>query len=125
MQVAPAEAAWAVVGVEMEAAPRGQEMERARGSVEFLGRWHENKKNRAMPLRFRADEDADGTGVRVGFGRFIDALVQLKALQAAFSRSAPGRRTAGTPAGLQFGALPGPPARTTRATSGTALLGCV
>ena len=43
MQVAPAEAAWAVVGEEMEAAPRGQEMERAyegtvRGSVEFLGR---------------------------------------------------------------------------------------
>ena len=78
MHVAPAEAAWAVVGEEMEAAPLGQVMERARGSVEFLGRWHENKKNRAMPLRFRADEDADGTGVRVGFGRFIDALVQTK-----------------------------------------------
>ena len=76
MQVAPAEAAWAVVGVEMEAAPRGQEMERARGSVEFLGRWHENQKNRAMPLRFRADEDADGTGVRVGFGKFVDELVR-------------------------------------------------
>ena len=80
MQVAPAEA-WAVVGEEMEAAPRGQAMERAyegtvRGSVEFLGRWNENKKNRAMPLKFRADEDADGTGVRVGFGRFIDALVR-------------------------------------------------
>ena len=80
MQVAPAEA-WAVVGEEMEAAPRGQAMERAyegtvRGSVEFLGRWNEKDKNRAMPLKFRADEDADGTGVRVGFGRFIDALVR-------------------------------------------------
>ena len=43
MQVASAE--------EMEAAPRGQEMERARrGSVEFLGRWNDKRDDRAMAV---------------------------------------------------------------------------
>jgi len=55
-------------------------MERAgegtsRGSIEALGRWREEKKNRAMPLKFRADEDGTDE-VRVGFGRFIDELVR-------------------------------------------------
>ena len=39
----------------------------SRGSME--------KKNRAMPLKFRADEDGTDE-VRVGFGRFIDELVR-------------------------------------------------
>ena len=62
-------------------APRGQEMERAydgteRGSIESLGRWNEKRDDPAMPIKFKADGDADGTGVRVGLGKFVDALVR-------------------------------------------------
>ena len=82
MRVVPAEAVpgpgraeevvWgAVVGEEMERAGEGT----SRGSIEALGRWREEKKNRAMPLKFRADEDGTDE-VRVGFGRFIDELVR-------------------------------------------------
>ena len=34
--------------VEMVAAPRGQEMERARGSLEFLGRWNDKRDDRCI-----------------------------------------------------------------------------
>ena len=82
MRVVPAEAVpgpgraeevvWgAVVGEEMERAGEGT----SRGSIEALGRWREEKKNRAMPLKFRADEDGTDE-VCVGFGRFIDELVR-------------------------------------------------
>ena len=67
------------VGEEMEAAPRGQEMERAyegtaRGSIESLGRWNEKKGDRAMPIKH-----ADTIPVQVGFGKFVDELVQTNA----------------------------------------------
>ena len=66
------EVVWgAVVGEEMERAGEGT----SRGSIEALGRWREEKKNRAMPLKFRAYEDGTDE-VRVGFGRFIDELVR-------------------------------------------------
>ena len=82
MRVVPAEAVpgpgraeevvWgAVVGEEMERAGEGT----SRGSIEALGRWREEKKNRAMPLKFRAYEDGTDE-VRVGFGRFVDELVR-------------------------------------------------
>ena len=66
MQVAPAE--------EM-AAPRGQEMERARGSLEFLGRWNDKRDDRAMPIKLKAERNAE-TVVRVALGRLVDELVQ-------------------------------------------------
>ena len=73
-------------------APRGQEMERAydgteRGSIESLGRWNEKRDDPAMPIKFKAEDplldkcNADRnreTMVRVGFGKFVDALVQTK-----------------------------------------------
>ena len=68
------------VGEEMEAAPQGQEMERAyegtaRGSIESLGRWNEKKGgDRAMPIKH-----ADTIPVQVGFGKFVDELVQTNA----------------------------------------------
>ncbi len=73
-------------------APRGQEMERAydgteRGSIESLGRWNEKRDDPAMPIKFKAEDplldkcNADRnreTMVRVGFGKFVDELVQTK-----------------------------------------------
>ena len=50
----------------------------ARGSIESLGRWNEKRDDRAMPLKFEAVDDRDGTGVRVGFGKFVDQLMQTK-----------------------------------------------
>ncbi|CAH0372232.1 unnamed protein product [Pelagomonas calceolata] len=58
----------------MEAAPRGQEMERAnegtaRGSIESLGRWNEKDDDPAMPIKMRGD-------VRVALVKLVDELVQ-------------------------------------------------
>ena len=76
MQVAPAE--------EMEAAPRGQEMERARGSLEFLGRWNDKRDDRAMAVKLSVSQRKDTNTakidtvamVRVALGRLVDELVQ-------------------------------------------------
>ena len=75
MQVAAAE--------EMETAPRGQELERARrGSVEFLGRWNDKRDDRAMAVKLRARQRKNTTAidtvtmVRVAVGKLIDELVQ-------------------------------------------------
>jgi len=53
----------------------------ARGSIESLGRWNEKRDDRAMPLKFEAVHmnDRDGTGVRAGFGKLVDELVQTNA----------------------------------------------
>ena len=72
MLAAPAE--------KMEAAPRGQEMERARkGSLEFLGRWNDKRRlkrdDRAMPIKLRTRNGTE-TMVRVALGRLVDELVQ-------------------------------------------------
>ena len=70
----PAPVLGVVVGEGMEAAPRGQEMERAnegtaRGSIESLGRWNEKDDDPAMPIKMRGD-------VRVALGKLVDELVQ-------------------------------------------------
>ena len=68
--------------VEMVAAPRGQEMERARGSLEFLGRWNDKRDDRAMAVKLRARQRKNTTAidtvtmVRVAVGKLIDELVQ-------------------------------------------------
>ena len=74
MQVALAE--------DMEAAPRGQGMERARkGSVEFLGRWNDKRDDRAMAVKLSVYHKDTAkidtvTMVRVALGRLVDELVQ-------------------------------------------------
>jgi hypothetical protein len=70
----PAPVLGVVVGEGMEAAPRGQEMERAnegtaRGSIESLGRWNEKDDDPAMPIKMRGD-------VRVALVKLVDELVQ-------------------------------------------------
>ena len=50
-----------------------------RGSIESLGRWNEKRDDRAMPLKFEAVNDGDGTGVRLAFSKFVDELVQTNA----------------------------------------------
>ena len=112
---APPAAAPAAPVVEEATAPRPAEMERgpaaadevqpgaggARGSIEFLGRWNEkyHYNERAMPIKMRGD-------VRVALGKLVDELVQH-----------------GESSGILViwgqGQFPGPPARMTRATSGT------
>ncbi|CAH0372130.1 unnamed protein product [Pelagomonas calceolata] len=52
------------------------------GSVEFLGRWHEKKDDRAMPVKLKYGlniEWNDFTGARVAFGRLVEELVQKNA----------------------------------------------
>ena len=61
------------------AAPRAQEMERARkGSVEFLGRWNEKADDRAMPIKITCakDREIDPHHVRVAVCKLVDELVQ-------------------------------------------------
>ena len=72
--VAPPGRAAAPQSEEIEAAPRGQEMERAyegtaRGSIESLGRWNEKGDDPAMPRK-------GGGDVRVALGNLVDELVQ-------------------------------------------------
>ena len=58
MQVALAE--------DMEAAPRGQEMERARtGSVEFLGRWNDKRDDRAMAVKLSVSQRKDTNTAKI------------------------------------------------------------
>ena len=70
---------------EMDSAPRGQEMEeRARGSLEFLGRWNDKRDDRAMAVKLSVYQRKDTNTakidtvamVRVALGRFVDELVQ-------------------------------------------------
>ena len=56
-------------------------MERARGSLEFLGRWNDKRDDRAMAVKLRARQRKDTnidtvTMVRVAVGKLIDELVQ-------------------------------------------------
>ena len=71
----PAPVSGVVVGVVTEQPGAADGHDGCRGSIEALGRWREEKKNRAMPVKFRAHEDGTDE-VRVGFGRFIDELVR-------------------------------------------------
>ena len=73
--------------VEMVAAPRGQEMERARGSLEFLGRWNDKRDDRAMAVKLSVYQRKDTNTakidtvnmVRVALGRLVDELVRTNA----------------------------------------------
>ena len=53
-------------------------MERARGSLEFLGRWNDKRDDRAMPIKLKAERYADNM-VRVALGKLVDELVQTNA----------------------------------------------
>ena len=92
----PAPVLGVVVGEGMEAAPRGQEMERAYdgtdlGSIESLGRWNVSKEgDRAMPIKLKAVTAAvtclfSNNEVRAGFGNFFDKLVDELVQQGASS----------------------------------------
>ena len=52
--------------------------EGGRGSLEILGRWNEKRSDRAMPIKLKAERDAE-TMVRVAFGKLVDELVQTNA----------------------------------------------
>ena len=52
--------------------------EGGRGSLESLGRWNEKRSDRAMPIKLKAERDAE-TMVRVAFGKLVDELVQTNA----------------------------------------------
>ena len=53
--------------------------EGGRGSLESLGRWNEKRSDRAMPIKLKAERDAE-TMVRVAFGKLVDELVQTLSL---------------------------------------------
>ena len=67
-----------VVGVLMEQPGASEGREGGRGSLEFLGRWNENKKKRAMPIKLKAERNRE-TMVRVALSRLVDELVQTNA----------------------------------------------
>ena len=67
-----------VVGVVMEQPGASEGREGGRGSLEFLGRWNENKKKRAMPIKLKAERNRE-TMVRVALSRLVDELVQTNA----------------------------------------------
>ena len=52
--------------------------EGGRGSLESLGRWNEKRYDRAMPVKLKAESDAE-TMVRVALGKLVDELVQTNA----------------------------------------------
>jgi hypothetical protein len=66
-----------VVGV-VTAQPGASSGGAARGSLESLGRWNEKRSDRAMPIKLKAERDAE-TMVRVAFGKLVDELVQTNA----------------------------------------------
>ena len=51
-------------------------MERARGSLEFLGRWNDKRDDRAMAVKLSVYHKDTVTVVRVALGRLVDELVQ-------------------------------------------------
>ena len=79
----------------MEAAPRGQEMERAYdgtdlGSIESLGRWNASKWGDRGANKLTAETAAvtrlfSNNEVRAGFGNFFDKLVDELVQQGASS----------------------------------------
>ena len=71
----PAPASGVVVGVLTEQPGASEGREGGRGSLEFLGRWNENIKKRAMPIKLKAERNRE-TMVRVAFGRLVDELMQ-------------------------------------------------
>ena len=48
-------------------------------SIEFLGRWHENNDDPAMPVKLKKSKRDSHRGARIAFGRLVDELMQKNA----------------------------------------------